>query len=288
MTRAILEIVETGSGVSFQDQGRRGWKRFGVPPGGAIDDHAAPWANALLGNPSHVPVLEILLVGARFRVLTSLEIAVTGASASGEGQRWQTHRFETNQVFTLPAPAHGLWSYLACPGGFDAPRWFGSVSTFPRGGLGHPLSRGDIVHATAPALLSVSPAIGARWVDPRETRDYRNPPSLRLWRGPQWDQFEPAARMVFFDAAWEVSSRSDRTGYRLTGPALNPPREGMLSEPVLPGSVQVPPDGLPIVTMNDGPTVGGYPKLGVLDPEDLSRLAQCRPGQSVRFVPVEP
>lgn len=288
MTRAILEIVEIGSGVSFQDHGRRGWKRFGVPPGGAIDDHAAHWANALLGNHSHVPVLEILLLGARFRALTPLEIAVTGASACGDGRRWQTHRLEPNQVFTLPAPAHGIWSYLACPGGFDAPRWFGSVSTFSRGGLGHPLTRGDILHTTAPALSPAVSTIGARWVDPRETRDYRNPPTLRLWRGPQWDQFEPAARMAFFDAAWDVSSRSDRTGYRLNGPALNPPREGMLSEPVLPGSLQVPPDGLPIVTMNDGPTVGGYPKLGVVDPEDLSRLAQCRPGQSVRFIPVEP
>ncbi len=283
MTRAVLEILETGPGLSFQDLGRRGWKRFGVPPGGAIDAHAAQWANLLAGNPPHTPVLEILLLGARFRVLMDLSIAITGAAVGASGVRWRTHVLAADEILQVPPPASGVWSYLACAGGFEAPRWFGSVSLFPRGGLGQPIARGDILHAHYSPPQPSSSSIGTRWVDPNEVPDYRNPPALRVWRGPQWESLGPAARTAFFDGTWEVSSRSDRTGYRLAGSSLAVSHPGIPSEPVLPGSIQIPPDGQPIVTMRDGPTVGGYPKLGVVDSDDLSRLAQCRPGQCVRF-----
>jgi biotin-dependent carboxylase-like uncharacterized protein len=287
MTRAILEIVEIGMGASFQDQGRCGWKRFGVPPGGAMDDHARRWANRLLGNAEDLPVLEILLMGARFRALEAVDVALTGAAVSGDDQRWQTRRLATDEVLTFSQPPHGVWSYLACAGGFEAQRWFGSVSTFPRGGLGRPLARGDLLHASEFRIAASSSAIGARWLQPAERRDYRDPAMLRVWKGPQWESFEASSRANFFQARWEISAQSDRTGYRLVGPTLATPSTGIPSEPVLPGSIQVPPNGQPILTMRDGPTVGGYPKLGLLDPQDLSRLAQCRPGQSVQFQPVE-
>jgi biotin-dependent carboxylase-like uncharacterized protein len=287
MTRAILEIVEIGMGVSFQDAGRRGWKRFGVPPGGALDDHACRWANRLVGNTEHLPVLEILLMGARFRALETVEIAITGAAASGDGQRWQTRRLESQELFTFPPPAHGVWSYLACAGGWEAPRWFGSVSCFPRGGLGRALTRGDVLHAAEWRAAVSASAIGTRWLQPSEQRDYRDPGMLRVWKAPQWDGFEASTRSDFFSSSWHISAQSDRTGYRLIGPTLNPPPTGIASEPVLPGSIQVPPNGQPIITMRDGPTVGGYAKLGLLDPENLSRLAQCRPGQTVRFQPAD-
>ncbi|MGE3310801.1 MAG: biotin-dependent carboxyltransferase family protein [Limisphaerales bacterium] len=283
MTQAVLEILETGPGLSFQDLGRRGWKRFGVPPGGALDTHAAQWANLLAGNPPHTPVLEILFLGARFRVLTRLSFAITGAAVGGPGQRWRTHVLDTEEILQIPPPASGVWTYLACAGGFHAPRWFGSVSLFPRGGVGQALARGDVLHAHLPPTQASGSPIGTRWVDPTEIPDYRNPPALRVWRGPQWESFGAITRTAFFDGVWEVSSRSDRTGYRLTGIALAVPPVGIPSEPVIPGSIQIPPDGQPIVTMRDGPTVGGYPKLGVVDPDDLSRLVQCRPGQSIRF-----
>jgi antagonist of KipI len=106
---------------------------------------------------------------------------------------------------------------------------------------------------------------------------------LRVWRGPQWDEFTEADRTFFFNRAWTVSSQSDRVGYRLTGEPLVTPHRSLLSEPVLPGTIQVPENGQPIVTMRDGPTVGGYAKLGLVEPTDLSWLAQCRPGQAVRF-----
>jgi allophanate hydrolase subunit 2 len=116
-----------------------------------------------------------------------------------------------------------------------------------------------------------------------ECRNYSEPPSLRVWPGPQWDSFSEADRQSFFSAEWRVTSQSDRVGYRLTGPFLKTQTTQIISEPVRVGSVQVPENGQPIVTLRDGPTVGGYPKLGMIDPADVSWLTQCRPGQKVSF-----
>ncbi len=287
--QAILEILSPGLGASLQDHGRRGWKRFGVPPGGALDDHAAAWANLLLGNPLQAPVLELLLHGALLRVLTPLTLAITGAALSPQAEgRWQTYEVEAGTELAVPPPEAGVWTYLAVQGGFAAPRWFGSVSVFPRGGLGTALAARSILRR-APRNWDSPPAgVARRWVDPSERRDYAHPPPLRVWPGPQWDLFPEPVRERFFRQAWRVSSRSDRTGYRLDGHPLAVPGIDLPSEPVLPGSIQVPPDGVPIVTLRDGPTVGGYPKLGLVDPADLSWLVQCRPGQPIRFTHIAP
>jgi biotin-dependent carboxylase-like uncharacterized protein len=289
VTETVLELIDPGLGASLQDLGRRGWKRYGVPPGGALDDHAARWANLLLGNPLNAPVLEFLFHGATLRALRDVELALTGAALGpGPGPvRWHTRLLTRGEEMTLPPSASGVWTYVATRGGFVGARWFGSVTAFPRGGLGNTLAEGAILarpEQIGPALPS---AVGRRWIDATEQRDYAHPPQIRLWRGPQWDLFTETSRAAFFEKPWCVSASSDRTGYRLDGSLLNPPTTSLPSEPVIPGSIQVPPDGAPIVTMRDGPTVGGYPKLGLVDPGHLSWLAQCRPGQEIRFTLID-
>lgn len=293
MSVPLLELVDHGLSLSFQDLGRRGWKRFGVPPGGAMDDHAARWANRLLDNPLNAPVLEILMHGVTVRALRRITVAVAGASAQlaegGHGSLWHTVVLEPEQELTFPPPPSGLWTYLAVAGGgFAAPRWFGSVSIFPRGGLGESLGPGVLLTGSESASPRPDSPIGARWVDPSELRQYDQPPALRVWPGPQFDLFSETARNAFFNQPWSVSARSDRTGYRLEGTPIPAPDLTLPSEPVLPGSIQVPPGGLPIVTMRDGPTVGGYSKIGLIDPDDLAWLAQCRPGQQIRLTPALP
>lgn len=285
----VLELVSAGLGASLQDQGRLRWKRFGVPPGGAMDDHAARWANILLGNPLNAPVLELPLHGAIVRALAPIDIALTGAApAIDDDTRWRTWSLEPgDEVQIQPSPA-GVWTYLAARGGFSAPRWFGSVSIFPRGGIGTPLGDGSLLSTSAELDPAWPQGVGYRWVNPVEQRDYAAAPALRVWPGPQRDLFPPEARSAFFSQKWRVSARSDRTGYRLEGVAIDVPPLSLPSEPVLPGSIQIPPDGCPIVTMRDGPTVGGYPKIGVIDPRDLSWMTQIRPSAFVRFQPIDP
>ncbi len=285
MGEPILEIVDAGFGVALQDLGRRGWKRFGVPPGGALDRHAARLANQLVGNLPDAPVLEILYHGACVQARRRIEVALTGAAVStGRPGDWHTFWLSDGEALAIAPPRAGVWSYMAVSGGLAGTRWFGSVSAFPRGGLGSVLESGTVLERPVHPFVPLPPAIGRRWIDPTEQRDYLYPPAFRVWPGPQWQLFSEATRGAFFGQSWTVSSRSDRTGYRLDGGPMSCAAEVIPSEPVLPGSIQVPPDGRPIITMRDGPTVGGYPKIGLLDSAQLSWLAQCRPGQRIRFV----
>jgi len=283
----IFEILEPGFGATLQDGGRVGWRRFGVPPSGAMDEHAAQWANRLLDNAPDVPVVEILLQGAKFKTLLETWVAVTGAEAQANVPTWRVVRMNEGDVLQFPKNHSGVWIYLAVPGGFEGERLLGSASVYARGQLGRTFVRGDLLCRASSARFELPRGVAGRAVDWHERRNYESPPPLRVWRGPQWDFFNETDREHFFAQEWTVSSQSDRVGYRLTGKPLKAPGAGMISEPMLPGSVQIPTNGQPIVTMCDGPTVGGYPKLGLVDPAGLSWLAQCRPGLKVRFQFVE-
>jgi len=283
MSTEVIKIVRSGLGASIQDLGRPGLARFGVPPGGAMDDHAAVWSNRLLENSPDAPVLELLLQGAQLEVLRSTWLAITGADAHCNLPLWRLLRAHAGEYIVFPNSRKGLWTYVAVEGGFDVPRFFGSASVYPRGRIGNGLAGGGVLRRSSGSRLALPRGVAGRALATDERHDYANPPLLRVWPGPQWDLFSSADRSVFFQQAWTVSPQSDRVGYRLEGTRLSPAQKQILSEPVLVGSIQVPPVGQPIVTMRDGPTVGGYPKIGLVEPEDLSWLTQCRPGTQVRF-----
>ena len=284
--RLGLRILSAGVGLGLQDLGRPGFARFGVPPGGAMDPTAAAWANRLLDNPVDAALLELCLQGQRLEVLDDAWLAVTGSAAPRGRDRNSAFRGRTGDILEFgPGPA-GVWTYLAIPGGWDGPALLGSRSANPRAGIGLTASPGDVLAARGAARFQPPSAVAARCVPWNEAVDFGNPAPLRVWPGPQWDSFPVSDREHFFASNWAVSGQCDRVGYRLLGSPLRPEPAQIISEPVLPGSIQVPANGQPIVTMPDGPTIGGYPKLGLVDPADLARLAQCRPGQSVRFRPV--
>ena len=285
---AAFRIHSIGVGISVQDGGRPGYQRFGVPPGGAMDSHAAAWANRLLDNPPEAPVLELCLQGQRIEILEDGWLAWTGGDGGGTTLRkpWSAFRVRAGEIHSFPASSTGVWSYLAIPGGFVGPRFLGSVSANPRAGMGAMIRDGAAVCRNADFLFTPPSALVMRRPVWTELPSDSGMPEFPVWPGPQWDSFSPACRDLFFSSEWVVSPQSDRVGYRLQGPVLPSPFCGMISEPVLPGSIQVPPSGQPIVTMPDGPTLGGYPKIGVLEPAIRARLAQCRPGRRVRFVPV--
>jgi len=279
----VFEVVAPGLGASLQDRGRTGWRRFGVPPSGAMDDHAAGWANQLLDNPPDAPVIEMLLQGAQLKVFHDAWIAVTGADANANIQTWHTFRARAGEIIEFSRNRSGVWIYMAVEGGFAGERLLGSASVYPRGRIGKPLTKGDVLCRTAGHEFHLPAKSAGRGVHWEERRDYRIPPVLRVWPGPQWETFSEEDRARFFEQEWTVTAQSDRMGYRLDGEALKPRQSDVISEPVLVGSIEIPPNGLPVVTMRDGPTVGGYPKIGVLDSADVSWLAQCGPSQKVRF-----
>lgn len=282
----VLRILSSGLGITIQDAGRPGFRSLGVPPGGAMDPSAARWANRLLDNPPEWPVLECCLQGQRIEVMETGWVAITGGRGMGSGQRagWSAVRVRAGDVMEFPPMQRGVWRYLAIPGGVAAPRFLGSASTLPRAGIGSPINVGRTICRSAAAAFSPPEATATRRVPWSEVPDAASDVILPVWPGPQWSWFPEGARELFFRAEWRVSSQCDRSGYRLLGPGIHPDLRDMTSEPVLQGTIQVPPGGMPIVTMPDGPTLGGYPKLGMIESEDLWRLAQCGPGHRVRFV----
>ena len=287
MSIDVFRVLDPGLGAALQDQGRPGWRRFGVPTSGAMDDHAASWANRLLDNLPTAPVLELLLQGVRLEVLQDFWIAITGADADLNLPVWKTVQVKAGDVVEGPHNRSGVWIYIGVEGGFQARQLLGSASVYPRGNIGKPSSAGDILSRSAASSFHLNPGVAGRVAAWDERRRYDSPPPLRVWPGPQWTFLSEPGQRAFFSQEWTISSQSDRVGYRLTGAELRPREEQIISEPVCVGTIQLPPDGQPIVTMRDGPTVGGYPKIGLVDPIDLSWLTQCRPGQKVRFQTVQ-
>lgn len=278
---ATLKVWSTGVGLSIQDGGRPGWRGYGVPGGGAMDRFALAAANRLLGNAPQAPVLEILLQGTRLEVLQDTWVALAGADLGCAMEPWSAQRVAAGTVLNFPHSCSGLFAYLALPGGVVAPRWLGSAAMDARIGLGRAIRAGDLFAAEWREPQLSTERVARRILPPPARRSYPPQQCFTLLPGPQFDLF-PAARAQLVAGQWRVSARSDRTGFRLEGPPLAVP-DSIPSEPVLPGSFQIPGNGQPIITMVDGPTVGGYAKLAVLRSADLDRLAQCAPGTQLQF-----
>ena len=273
----MIEFVRTGPLATLQDLGRPGYAALGVPLAGAFDRGAAALANRLVGNEPSAAVVELTLGGAVLHVREAATIALTGARCPGLD--WGTPvSVRAGSIVVLGIPTAGLRSYLAVRGGFDSPAVLGSRSTDTLSGLGPaPLADGDALGIAGPAPGEVdgSAAVPSPALDERP---------LRVLPGPRDDWFAPAALERLTTTVWSVRSDSDRVGVRLDGPPLQRARSGELpSEPTLPGALQVPPDGRPILFGPDAPVTGGYPVIATVLDADLGRAAQVRPGDAVRF-----
>jgi biotin-dependent carboxylase-like uncharacterized protein len=276
----------------LQDAGRFGVRHLGVTQGGPADLHAWAWANRLAGNEWGTPALEITFGGLGLRAECDLIISVTGADLSARHndrplQLWRSVRVSKGERIMFGTPVKGLRAYLAVAGGFSAEPVLGSVACVAReqlggfNGQGQRLAEGDELTITTPSRISPN-AIKAEAPE-QERPDYAAPAVLDLLPGAQVADFTGRSLFDAFNAEWRVDDRADRMGVRLTGPPLHCRIGSMVSEGISLGAVQVPPDGQPIALLNDRQTIGGYPRLGNLTPLSASRLAQCKPGQSVRL-----
>lgn len=279
-----LTVVEQGPLTTVQDQGRRGFAHLGVPRSGALDAAAARYANRLVGNPEAAAVLETTLAGVGVRLDGPADVAVTGAPAAvtvdGRPRPFaEPIRVRAGQTVLVGAAASGVRSYLAFSGGLATEPVLGSRSTDTLSGLGPP-------RLVAGARLPLGvPAGHAQAVDVPVVLDHPDAVRLRIVPGPRLDWFTQDALAVITGGSYTVSPQSNRVGLRLEGEPLRRERRDELpSEGIVLGAVQVPASGQPLVFLNDHPTTGGYPVVGVVVPEDLAVCAHLRPGASVRFV----
>ncbi len=276
---AGLRIARAGMLTTVQDLGRTGHRAAGVPSGGAMDAFALRVANLLVGNAEDAAALELTLIGPEIIFSRDTVIAVTGAEFPGV-PAWQPVTVKAGERLKLGPSVKGCRGYLAVAGGIKVEAVLGSRSTCLRAGFGgydgRALHDGDVVGVT-PAERSVE----AHWqIDGRILPEYSAAVMVRVLRGAQAEEFDESWLGVEF----RVTPQSDRMGMRLTGPVLvRTNGEELLSSAVGPGTVQVPPDGQPIVLMADAQTIGGYPQLAHVIGVDLPLMAQLRPGDTVRF-----
>ncbi|MBF8674661.1 biotin-dependent carboxyltransferase [Pseudomonas fulva] len=275
---------------ALQDAGRYGVRHLGVTQGGALDWVAMHWANWLLGNALQAPVVEVALGGFSVVAQRDCVLALAGADLDAHIDDqylapWRSFTLTRGQRLTLRQPRRGVRGYLAAPGGFDAEPVMGSCATVVREGLGGIDGLGGVLR-DGQCLSFSGTATPIRDVPEQARPEYVAKPTLDLVIGAQIGDFAGLSLFDAFNRDWTLDTRADRMGIRLLGPPLVYQGPAMISEGIPLGAVQVPPDGQPIVLLNDRQTIGGYPRLGALTPLALAQLAQCMPGATVRFRPV--
>lgn len=276
----MIEIISQGIASSFQDLGRPGSSHLGVGRSGAADRPSHGLANRLVGNVESAATIETC-GGLVMRVHHPAVVAVTGAAGAIDVRNGPpmgvngVEQLPAGAEFTLRAPIEGMRYYVAVRGGFEVDPVLGSRSFDTLAGLGPRLATGDHVAVGPDPGTPINADFGVR--PPFTT-------TIDLFTGPRRDWFTSGAWAALTAKPFVVSPSGNRVGARLTGPALERvrPRE-LLSEGLVEGSIQVPPDGQPIVMLADHPVTGGYPVIAVVASHHLASIAQARPGTALRF-----
>ncbi|NOU99875.1 5-oxoprolinase subunit C family protein [Paenibacillus planticolens] len=292
-----FKVIKPGLLSTMQDEGRYGFRKYGVIASGPMDLFAHRTANILVGNTADAAVLEITLQGPRMVAQTDMLLALCGAEmeACVEERKvplWRSFLIRKGEQLNIGYAAKGCRAYLAVHGGFAAKVSMGSKSTYLRAGIGghegRALVAGDelnVSRASKIALnigsLSVSGAVSA-YICP----NYEDNPVVNVVWGKEAELFTESAKRKFLSKSFMVTPQSDRMGYRLEGEPLASNGDiayEMISEGVVQGTIQVPPGGQPILLLSDCQTTGGYPRIAHVITAHLPIIAQVKPGGKLRF-----
>jgi len=286
-----LEILSPGPLTTVQDLGRYGFGRYGVPPSGALDSFSLRVGNLLVGNPETEAGLEITLMGFKARALTDLVVALCGGDLQPHlndkpFDMWRSQIVRKGDTLSLKAPRTGCRAYLAVGGGISLRPVLASKSTnltSKFGGYeGRALRKGDLLFSNAPDRHFKS---AGKMFHSEGRPSYTGDWVLRVLPGSQDQDFPEEAKKAFYNSSFTVSSQSDRTGLRLSGPALHRKKDlgdSIISEGIVPGAIQVPGDAQPIILLVETVT-GGYRKIATVISADLPLLGQIKPGDRIRF-----
>ncbi|SDT04254.1 biotin-dependent carboxylase uncharacterized domain-containing protein [Pseudomonas asplenii] len=283
----MIEILKCMPGCSVQDLGRFGHRKLGVGSSGALDALALQVGNALLGNEANRPAIEVLIFPIEIRFLTTQAFAVTGTTGKAllDGKElppWWRTTGHTGQILRIESGPDGGIGYLTFAGRLDVETVLESASTDLKGGFGghhgRTLRAGDRLAIRSDRSSETHYSFGA------------SPPGIpdsnviRFVPGFEMDQLSQAHVRSFCEADWTISRQSSRIGFRLEGPMIQfASHIELLSYGVLPGLIQLPPSGQPIVLLADAQTTGGYPRLGSVISSDLRLIAQFAPGKIIQF-----
>ncbi|MDR7073244.1 biotin-dependent carboxyltransferase family protein [Fictibacillus barbaricus] len=305
----MIKITKPGLLTSVQDLGRYGYQKFGVIASGVMDQTAHRIANLLVGNDENAATLELTLLGPDMEFEKDALISICGGDLSpkidgNSVKLWRPVFVRAGSKLKFGGCKTGCRAYLAVAGGYTVNDVMESKSTYVRAGIGgfngRALLADDVLEIGKSSELSQQ--IASLLADQSEEEKFaqvtwsiasefmtlsESKPKARVIKGRQYDWFTKESQIKFFSEPFEITSKSDRMGYRLKGSKLELENEQeMLSEAVTFGTVQVPSEGNPIILLADRQTTGGYPKIGQIASVDHSLMAQLKPGDKVSFVEI--
>lgn len=286
-----IKIKRPGLLTLIQDNGRYGYQQFGVPVSGVMDSFSHRVANILLGNNEDEAVLEITIVGPEIEFMENSLIAITGGNLSpalnGEPiSMWESVCVKKGDILSFSGIKNGCRGYIAFAGGIQVEKVMESRSTYVKakiGGLhGESLKSGDVLKIGD--LEEDLTSTKYRKLPNKYIPTYSKEFEVRVVLGPQDDYFTENAVDKFLSTAYKVTNECDRMGYRLEGEAIAHIDGGdIISDGINFGAIQIPSHGQPIIMMSDRQTAGGYTKIANVISVDLPKIAQAKPGDSIRF-----
>jgi biotin-dependent carboxylase-like uncharacterized protein len=284
----VFQILKPGLFTTVQDVGRCGYLKYGVPISGAMDTFSHVAANLLIANSPNDACLEITLIGPELQALKRTQVAITGGAISPEidGEKvsmWQTLDVQEGDVISFGQMEGGCRAYVSIRGGINTPPVLGSKSTYVRGGFGgingRQLKTGDVIEGFDLSLLRVEYSMPEELI-PQFTGKF----AANVILGPQAYMFTEKGVSTFLSNPYKVAPEADRMGYRLEGQKIeHKAKADIVSDALLPGAVQVPKNGKPIIIMRDAQTTGGYAKIAVVTIPDVSLLGQAKPNDIIEF-----
>ena len=281
-----LEIINAPIFATIQDKGRFSYTSIGVTNSGVMDEYSYLWANKLLDNKNDANTIEIAFSNVQFKVKENTSIAITGASCEffindEAKQTWQTYNVKAGDIIKVGKILEGLRVYLSVKDGFELKKEFGSNSTTIKENLGgtsgDKLKKGEILNYKK-HYQEYNKRLKAQYIP-----KYEESIELRVVLSYQEDKFQQNEKDKFFTSSYEVSNESNRMGCKLKGEAIKCEINGIISEGIAFGAIQIPSDGQPIVLLKDKQTIGGYPKIGSVLSIDCFKLAQAKPGTKIKF-----
>lgn len=284
-----IRIINPGLYSTIQDNGRTGFREFGLPVSGAMDIYSFHHANWLVRNDINEAVIETTFPGIEIEFMSPTIFAVTGGDMFPElnGKRimsWKSYRAKPGARLALTRLVNGARSYISFSGGFRIDSELNSLSTYVKGKLGgyrgRELRKGDII----PLFPGLPYLFNKRKVPDNRIPEFKDSVDLRVLRGVNYDYFSPSSINKFLKQKFIVSSKSDRMGLRLEGNNIEAlDKRQIISYGIGPGAIQVPGDGNPIIMGMDCQTVGGYPQIANILTSDIPLLGQLKPGDQIRF-----
>ena len=279
-------VSNPGIMTIFQDMGRYSYAHIGVTQSGAMDEFAYLWANKLLDNDNNEAVLEICFASFELQSIGYTTIAITGADISLEingkyKKPWSTYHIKPNDTLKFTKFKNGLRAYLGVKGGFVLKKEFGSYSTTIKeklGGInGQALKKDDILYVVYSKYNTL------KSLPDNLIPSYEDTLTLRVNLSYQKEYFSQEQKDKFFTNEFILSNEINRMGVKLKGEKIIPDINGIISEGIAFGSIQIPSDGNPIILLKDRQTIGGYPKIGTVIPIDCFKLSQAKPNTKIRF-----